>query len=455
MKKIILLFLCFIFLAVSCASSESANGVALTDDDSSQTIPDSANPDGNGNNPDANPDGSAPDTTNDDPSSQNDDVTPPVDNNPPVDNEPTDTNTVPDEDPLPPTTWTDPATGLTWDARPYVDPKTSEMTVKKAKQYCEDTTLGGFSDWRVPTLNELRTLVRDCKKLICADASCTTITESSCQATEANSTVKAWSDDNCRGMCSESKGCSSAKIEKCQPMSGSGQSGCYWPAEMGGSCGIHWSTTSQTSNLLWVVDFASPTIEVKNNAQPMGVVVHCVRGALCGNKIVEAGEQCDDGNLVAGDGCSPSCKDESALPVCGNSKVEEGETCDDGNTKNGDGCSSTCQKEPAVCGNNKVEEGETCDDGNKIPGDGCSATCKKEPAVCGNSKVEEGEACDDGNTTDEANGCSTTCTNNSECGNGKIESLFETCDDSNIVGGDGCSETCQVEPALILFINQN
>jgi len=32
-------------------------------------------------------------------------------------------------------------------------------------------------------------------------------------------------------------------------------------------------------------------------------------------------------------------------PVCGNGILESGEECDDGNTKNGDGCSSACQKE--------------------------------------------------------------------------------------------------------------
>ncbi len=31
-------------------------------------------------------------------------------------------------------------------------------------------------------------------------------------------------------------------------------------------------------------------------------------GALCGNRIVEPGEGCDDGNAQTGDGCSPSCR---------------------------------------------------------------------------------------------------------------------------------------------------
>jgi cysteine-rich repeat protein len=33
-------------------------------------------------------------------------------------------------------------------------------------------------------------------------------------------------------------------------------------------------------------------------------------GAVCGNGIIEAGEQCDDGNTVNGDGCSSTCQNE-------------------------------------------------------------------------------------------------------------------------------------------------
>jgi cysteine-rich repeat protein len=38
--------------------------------------------------------------------------------------------------------------------------------------------------------------------------------------------------------------------------------------------------------------------------------------AMCGNGKQETGEQCDDGNLLAGDGCGPQCKKESPLEVC-------------------------------------------------------------------------------------------------------------------------------------------
>ncbi len=55
---------------------------------------------------------------------------------------------------------------------------------------------------------------------------------------------------------------------------------------------------------------------------------------------------------LCGDLCMPPS-------VCGNGIIESGEQCDDGNTNGGDGCSSTCQNEPApVCGNGIVESGE-------------------------------------------------------------------------------------------------
>ncbi len=130
--------------------------------------------------------------------------------------------------------------------------------------------------------------------------------------------------------------------------------------------------------------------------------VYSFEDTSCGNGTVEAGEQCDDGNRIDGDGCDSNC----TLTACGNGIRTGTEQCDDGNTIAGDGCSPTCQRE-GVCGNGIVEPPEACDDGNLVNGDGCDANCT--PTGCGNGSVTAGEQCDHGaaNGTDLC--CSTAC----------------------------------------------
>ncbi|HEX4453280.1 MAG TPA: hypothetical protein VH143_20555 [Kofleriaceae bacterium] len=62
------------------------------------------------------------------------------------------------------------------------------------------------------------------------------------------------------------------------------------------------------------------------------------------------------------------------VPVCGNGIVETGEQCDGGS-----GCGSGCQ---LLCGNGVIDDGEQCDDGsaNGTAGDACSATCQCVPS---------------------------------------------------------------------------
>lgn len=91
--------------------------------------------------------------------------------------------------------------------------------------------------------------------------------------------------------------------------------------------------------------------------------------AGCGDDIVQPDEDCEDGNLVPGDGCDENC----LFEVCGNAVLQVGEECDDGNTADFDGCSSLCELE--FCGDGVVQPGEVCDDGNTVSGDGCSADC--------------------------------------------------------------------------------
>jgi len=96
--------------------------------------------------------------------------------------------------------------------------------------------------------------------------------------------------------------------------------------------------------------------------------------ATCGNGTPQAFEQCDDGNQVDGDSCSPAC----AITLCGNGLLEGEEQCDDDNIKSGDACSQVCRLE--VCGDGFIQKNnhEECDDSNTVPGDGCTATCQIE-----------------------------------------------------------------------------
>jgi hypothetical protein len=54
--------------------------------------------------------------------------------------------------------WSDPASGLCWQ-----DPSNEAESIwRDAMLYCEDLSLGGYGDWRVPTIDELRSFIRGC-----------------------------------------------------------------------------------------------------------------------------------------------------------------------------------------------------------------------------------------------------------------------------------------------------
>src|SRR5664280_2046936 len=170
---------------------------------------------------------------------------------------------------------------------------------------------------------------------------------------------------------------------------------------------------------------------------------------VCGDGIVQVGEQCDDKNSVY-PGCSATCQLEPGykcpfagapcVPVCGDGiLVAPAEQCDPGITGTAQACNADCSVKPGwvcnasgctqtVCGNGVVEGTEGCDPTTKNNdlGDGCTANCVAEPTCPAGTPSNPGGAC----TT--------------KCGDGLVLGA-EQCDDGNAVSGDGCSSTCQIE----------
>ncbi|MEM9192756.1 MAG: DUF4215 domain-containing protein [Myxococcota bacterium] len=220
----------------------------------------------------------------------------------------------------------------------------------------------------------------------------------------------------------------------------------------------------------------------------------------CGDSLLGAGEDCDDGNTNNDDGCSSSCEVEAnfacveagtpciQIVTCGNARIEGDETCDDRNTTSGDGCSASCELEagwecPTVgaacratrCGDGLVAGFELCDDGGVCnggngtactsdadcataadgdtcepqAGDGCSASCQLEDGfvcpnegaacvatVCGDGVAEGTEDCDDGNATI-GDGCTPFCTREPQCTNGTCAAV---CGDEVVFAPETCDD---------------
>jgi cysteine-rich repeat protein len=92
----------------------------------------------------------------------------------------------------------------------------------------------------------------------------------------------------------------------------------------------------------------------------------------CGDGVLQAGEECDDGNEIGSDECSNRCE----WARCGDGILHIGESCDHGE-RNGselDECSLACTMD--ACGNGTIEGDEECDDANGVDDDECSNACE-------------------------------------------------------------------------------
>ncbi len=161
--------------------------------------------------------------------------------------------------------------------------------------------------------------------------------------------------------------------------------------------------------------------------------------AVCGDGVLDAGEECDDGNGDNSDACLDSC----TAAQCGDGFVRTGvEACDDG-VANSDAAADACRTDCSLprCGDGVTDSAETCDDGNVSDTDSCLNTCAA--AACGDGLLWVGvEECDDGAGNDDASpdACRSSCVLAS-CGDGVVDG-GEVCDDGNTQGGDACPADC-------------
>lgn len=147
-------------------------------------------------------------------------------------------------------------------------------------------------------------------------------------------------------------------------------------------------------------------------------------------------------------------------PVCGNGLVEQGEDCDQG-MENGTGgaCKDDCTLD--VCGDGYQGPGEQCDDGNQDDSDACTSACTA--AACGDGHLQlgRGEQCDDGARNDDHAACTSAC-QIAACDDGLVHVGEEDCDGNDLQGtscldlgfGGGaltCSPTCAFDTTFCTF----
>jgi cysteine-rich repeat protein len=316
--------------------------------------------------------------------------------------------------------------------------------------------------------NDLGTCSYDCKLRYCGDGEITVVTGEECEPTPSAGPngERLYQVETCGKICTapDASGQGGCKVNYLRPCESEENAGAG-----GGDSG----------------DIAFPP----RSDLPIDVFLPPEEGGWdqdgfiqCGNGILEVGEQCDDGNLIDGDGCTSGCAAEGyTVAICGDGVLMEGEDCDDGNNLDGDGCSAICEStsSSALCGNGTVDDGEECDNAeqnsDEAPG-ACRRSCRS--PSCGDAVIDPGEQCDDGvqnsavfpdrcrtdctlsrcgdgvrdsgEACDGGLGCNSTCRYaapaTARCGDGFVDT-FEQCDDGNILSGDGCSASCKVEHA--------
>ena len=122
----------------------------------------------------------------------------------------------------------DSTTGLTW----QVSPSGGMMKWQAAKAHCRALNLGGLSNWRLPTISELRSLIRGCPSSQKSGA---------CGVMDSCLSYSCW-HNKCGG---------------CYSKNGPKPSKAFWPTELSGTISWYWSSSAVAGDIngAWHIGF--------------------------------------------------------------------------------------------------------------------------------------------------------------------------------------------------------
>jgi len=215
----------------------------------------------------------------------------------------------------------------------------------------------------------------------------------------------------------------------------------------------------------------------KSGAFTLDVVIDAT---ACGDGTSQWPEQCDDGNTVAGDGCSPTCTLETPLSAAGKCPGAtytfvggaaprtvsfSGDTSTLASTGSSLGCSSAGGKDqvyaitPTTSGSLKSVLRASYPDAQLHARRECFTSqtqldCRVQPAASVPLEMTIPVVADStyfvfvDSATSSPGGAYTldVTLSPATCGNGSLEAP-EQCDDGNVTAGDGCAADCTLEPA--------